>query len=412
MANLTGALNLSSTGAMVTSWSPYVTDAQADLLNTTDDGITAPPSGNVIVVDETYYPMIVYSFVDKVLVIVVMPIIFTIGVLGNSAVIIAFFRYLYMRTVTNHYLINLAVADLTFLLFSVPQFWVQYLTTPIIGDYTYLPPEFCKISIFLTDSAVIASGLIVILVTFERYIATCWPFRFRRFSTKRRTIWLCALVWFFSLTYKIPSLIFAVKTKNTLIWHVPLENASEGLPQSIEYCEYCHPRNSVQCVRIRKTLTFDQLLLLSVIPITCVLYTLTMIQLQRSAKSAYVTVLEGATSNVLKKQVVRMLIVTIVVYIICITPFRILNLINIYDHVLPPNLIWIFVNIARIMIYTNSAVNPFIYNIMSERYRKAFKDIFIFCWPCCPKKRKMCNNNGSVEIEMKLCRLPSDRRYV
>ncbi|XP_038078839.1 D(2) dopamine receptor-like [Patiria miniata] len=412
MSDPTGVLDGSSAGAIVTTWSPYVTDAHTTniLLNTTD--VIAPPSGNVIVVDETTSPMIVYSFVDKVLIIVVMPIIFTIGVLGNSAVIIAFFRYLYMRTVTNHYLINLAVADLTFLLFSVPQFWVQYLTTPIIGDYTYLPLEFCKINIFLTDSAVIASGLIVMLVTFERYIATCWPFRFRRFSTKRRTVWLCALVWLFSLTYKIPSLVFTVKAKYALLWNMPQENASEGLPQSIEYCEYCHPRYSVQCVRIRKTLTFDQLLLLSVIPVTCVLYTLTMVQLQRSAKSSYVTVVEGLTSNLIKKQVVRMLIVTIVVYIICITPFRILNLFNIYDHELPPNLVWIFVNISRIMIYTNSAVNPFIYNIMSERYRRAFKDIFIWCWPCCPKQRRMCNNNGSVEIEMKFGRLPSDRRYV
>ena len=109
MANPTGALNLSSTAAMVTSWSPYVTTTEADLLNTTENDMGAPSFGNVIAVDETNFPMIVYSFVDKVLIIVVMPIIFTIGVLGNSAVIIAFFRFLYMRTVTNHYLINLAV---------------------------------------------------------------------------------------------------------------------------------------------------------------------------------------------------------------------------------------------------------------------------------------------------------------
>ena len=406
MSNLTG---VDPTASSPGSWTPYSTETF--VMNSSDDE-TAPSLGNMMEVNEDTAPMIVYSVVDKMLIIVVMPIIFTIGVLGNSAVIIAFFRYLYMRTVTNHYLINLAVADLTFLLFSVPQFWVQYLTTPIIGDYTYLPLEFCKINIFLTDSAVIASALIVILVTFERYIATCWPFRFRRFSTKKRTVILCSLVWLFSLTYKVPSLVFSVKVKYALMWDMPPTNSSSVRPQSVEYCDYCYPRNALQCVRFRKSMTFDQLLLLSVIPVTCILYTLTMIQLHKSARATYVTVLEGVTSNIVKKQVVRMLIVTIVVYIICITPFRILNLFNIYEHSLPPNLIWVMVNISRIMIYTNSAVNPFIYNVMSERYRRAFKDLFVMCWPCCPKDRRMANNNGSLEIGMKLCRLPSDRRYV
>ena len=411
MPNRTGVEASLSAITPGSSWIHDVTDAYTSIMNSTGDMMTTP-SGNVIEVNENTAPMIIYSVVDKILIVVVMPIIFTIGVLGNSAVIIAFFRYMYMRTVTNHYLVNLAIADLTFILFSVPQFWVQYLTTPIIGDYTYLPLEFCKVNIFLTDSAIIASGLIVILVTFERYIATCWPFRFRRFSSKKRTVALCSLVWLFSLTYKIPSLIFSVTAKYALIWNMTSVDSLALRPQSIEYCEYCNPRNSPQCVRYRKSLTFEQLLLLSVIPVTCILYTLTMIQLQKSARASYATVVEGVTSNIVKKQVVRMLIVTIVVYVICITPFRFLNLFNIYDHSLPPNLIWVMVNISRIMVYTNSAVNPFIYNVMSARYRRAFKDIFILCWPCCPKDHQLSNNNGTVEIGMKLYRLPSDRQYV
>ena len=97
----------------------------------------------------------------------------------------------------------------------------------------------------------------------------------------------------------------------------------------------------------------------------------------------------------MKKQVVRMLIVTITVYIICITPFRLLNLFDIYMYYLPPNITWVLVNTARIMMYTNSAVNPIIYNIMSDRYRHAFRETFLCCIP------NYMNVNGEASTDRK-----------
>ena len=335
----------------------------------------------------------IYSYVDRILVTVAMPIIFIIGVIGNVSVIVVFLRVKTMRTVTNHYLINLAIADLLFFLAAVPQFWILYATSVVFADYKEISRPYCKLTMFATDVGIIVSGLTVILVTLERYVAICWPHKFKQLSTRPRAILVCGLIWLFTSLYKIPTIVFADLYKFNLIW--PNGTIYEDYPKSKVECSYCLPRSYKHCNSFRLSLTVDQFLLLMVIPVTMVLYTLIVLQLQRLTKTSSLRGSAGSSSTRMKKQVVRMLIVTITVYIICITPFRLLNLFDIYKHNLPPDITWILVNTARIMMYTNSAVNPIIYNIMSDRYRHAFRETFLCCIP------SYVNVNGEASSDRK-----------
>ncbi|XP_072174012.1 neuromedin-U receptor 2-like [Diadema setosum] len=349
----------------------------------------------------------IYSYVDKLLVTVAMPIIFIIGVIGNTSVIVVFFRIKTMRTVTNHYLINLAIADLLFFLSAVPQFWILYASSPVFADYKNISLPYCKFSMFGTDVGIIVSGLTVILVTLERYVAICWPHKFKQLSTRPRAILVCGLIWLFTSLYKIPTLVFSNLYTITLIWPETNITKYEEYPRTKVECSYCLPRAHKPCDRFRFSLTVDQFLLLMVIPVTMVLYTLIVLQLQRLTKTSSLRGSAGSSSTRMKKQVVRMLIVTITVYIICITPFRLLNLFDIYQYMLPANITWVLVNTARIMMYTNSAVNPIIYNIMSDRYRHAFRDTFLCCIPgymnvngeASSDRKSKYTNNASTRFE-------------
>ena len=339
---------------------------------------------NSLVINEQMALMLLYSPTDKVLVTYIMPLIFAIGVLGNSAIIIVFFRCKYMRTVTNHYLVSLALADMTFLLFAAPQFWIQYFTSPIVADSTYMSLVYCKLMTFFCDTGILASGLIVITVTVERYLGTCWPLKFRRFSSKKRTIRICIYIWIICGIYKVPALYFTTKSTHNLRWEVdPVSLPPEHRPQSVQFLQYCYPKTEPNCSRYRKSLSIDQIILLSVIPITCIFYTLIVLELRRSANSKIIA--EDKRAIRTKKQVVRMLIVTIALYAVCITPFRVLNLFDIFGASINPKFIWAIVNTSRIMMYINSTTNPFIYNVMSDKCRRAFQET-LFCFiPGCER---------------------------
>lgn len=353
-----------------------ITDVTQSLEATTSIEVTTSDASSYLVIDipPDAVQAYVYSSVDRILITVFMPIIFTIGVLGNIAVIVVFFRIKGMRTVTNHYLTNLAIADLIFLLLAVTDRWVLYVSSPIIDDYSYTSRAFCKTFPYIQDASIIVSCYTVILVTVERYIAICWPHKFKQLSTRPRAIMLCTFFWMFALLYKIPDLFFIDHIRQTLIWPEDYEEYAGHRT----LCSYCfNPLNDISCQRFRRSLALDQVMLLMVIPITMILYTLIVLQLQRLTNN---NVRSSSSSTKMKKQVVRMLIVTITVYVICITPFRILNLCDILGMKISPDYMWAIVNIGRIMTYTNSAINPIIYNIMSDRYRFAFRETFFFCF--------------------------------
>ena len=92
-----------------------------------------------------------------------------------------------------------------------------------------------------------------------------------------------------------------------------------------------------------------------------------------------------------RKQLVIMLVGIIVLFFVCLLPFRILALLQTFSAYDIPshmgverylNLIWF----CRLLIYINSAGNPIIYNIFSTKFRRAFQKVLrLYC--CCCKKR-------------------------
>lgn len=70
-------------------------------------------------------------------------------------------------------------------------------------------------------------------------------------------------------------------------------------------------------------------------------------------------------------QVTKMLAVVVVLFALLWMPYRTLVVVNsLMD---PPYLNTWFLLFCRMCIYTNSAVNPIIYNAMSQKFRAAFK---------------------------------------
>nr|XP_054765519.1 growth hormone secretagogue receptor type 1-like [Lytechinus pictus] len=83
------------------------------------------------------------------------------------------------------------------------------------------------------------------------------------------------------------------------------------------------------------------------------------------------------------QRVILMLANVVVVFFVCWMPYRVLNLWGIYStpeehNRLTSQQILAIVTVCRILVYMNSAINPILYNIISTKFRAAFKSVL----PC------------------------------
>ncbi|XP_055928045.1 trissin receptor-like [Argiope bruennichi] len=121
---------------------------------------------------------------------------------GNLLVMIVVILHRRMRTITNFFLVNLAVADLCVGLFCVYQNLSFYLTSHwAFGNFL------CKMYHFVHSLSYTASIAILIVISVERYVAIVHPMLSKQVMTSRRLRIVSVTVWLVSAAYCSPRLI-------------------------------------------------------------------------------------------------------------------------------------------------------------------------------------------------------------
>ncbi|XP_049825828.1 cholecystokinin receptor type A-like [Aethina tumida] len=129
-------------------------------------------------------------------------IIFVLSVGGNSLVLLTLFRNKRMRTVTNVYLVNLAVSDLLLGVFCMPFTLVgQVLRTFIFGS------TMCKLIPYFQAVSVSVGVWTLVAISLERYFAICRPLKSRRWQTQFHAYKMIFVVWLASLSWNSPVLV-------------------------------------------------------------------------------------------------------------------------------------------------------------------------------------------------------------
>ena len=116
---------------------------------------------------------------------IVIPIIFgcisLIGSVGNGLVVLIILKHKQLRTTTNILILNLALADLCFIIFSVPFTAVGYsLTVWPFGQI------WCKISQYMIYLCAYGSVYTLVLMTIDRFLAIVYPLQSIPIRTGRR----------------------------------------------------------------------------------------------------------------------------------------------------------------------------------------------------------------------------------
>ncbi|EFA02835.2 cholecystokinin receptor type A isoform X2 [Tribolium castaneum] len=138
---------------------------------------------------------------ESELIIPLYAIIFVLSIVGNSLVLVTLVRNKRMRTVTNVYLLNLAISDLLLGVFCMPFTLVgQVLRNFIFGA------TMCRLIPYFQAVSVSVGVWTLVAISLERYFAICRPLKSRRWQTQFHAYKMIAVVWLASLFWSAPVL--------------------------------------------------------------------------------------------------------------------------------------------------------------------------------------------------------------
>ncbi|XP_069575111.1 cholecystokinin receptor type A [Brachyistius frenatus] len=359
-------------------------------------------------------------------------LIFLLSVLGNSLIIVVLVRNRRMRTVTNLFLLSLAVSDLMVSLVCIP----FTLIPNLMRDFIF-GTGICKLVMYFMGVSVSISTFNLVAISLERYSAICNPLTSRSWQTKSHAAKVITATWVVSFVLMLP-----YPVSSALKPFTRLDNSTGHM------CRLVWPNDVIQ-----QSWYVSLLLLLFLIPgvVMMTAYGLISLELYRgirfelsSRKSSRdrqsssssikrgdgdgcylqpskkkslavaagnpggkpaagrVCGSGGSTSNLMaKKRVVRMLLVIVFLFFLCWTPVFVVNAWQAFDRRSAYRLTGAPISFIHLLSYTSACVNPIIYCFMNKRFRQGMLATF----SCGGGGGK--SSAGSRMIKGEACRLRS-----
>ncbi|XP_030566014.1 cholecystokinin receptor type A [Drosophila novamexicana] len=131
-------------------------------------------------------------------------IILLCAVVGNLLVVLTLVQNRRMRTITNVFLLNLAISDILLGVLCMPVTLVGTLLRNFIFGETL-----CKLIQFAQAASVAVSSWTLVAISCERYYAICHPLRSRTWQTINHANKIIAFIWLGSLVCMTPIAIFS-----------------------------------------------------------------------------------------------------------------------------------------------------------------------------------------------------------
>nr|XP_033790043.1 kappa-type opioid receptor isoform X2 [Geotrypetes seraphini] len=276
--------------------------------------------------------------------------VFVIGLVGNSLVMFVIIRYTKMKTATNIYIFNLAVAD-ALVTTTMPFQSTEYLMNSWpFGDIL------CKTVISIDYYNMFTSIFTLTMMSVDRYIAVCHPVKALDFRTplKAKIINIC--IWLLSSSVGISAIVLGGT------------NDREGRTE----CALQFPSPYWYWDTLMKICVFVFAFIIPVLIIT-ICYTLMILRLKS------VRLLSGTREKDRNlRRITRLVLVVVAVFIICWTPIHIFILVEALVDVPQSTTVISMYYCCIALGYTNSSLNPILYAFLDENFKRCFKD---FCIP-------------------------------
>ncbi|NXF34863.1 NPFF1 protein, partial [Nyctibius bracteatus] len=299
--------------------------------------------------------------------------IFLMCMIGNILVCFIVVKNRQMRTVTNMFILNLAISDLLVGIFCMPTTLVDNLITGWPFDNTM-----CKVSGLVQGMSVSASVFTLVAIAVERFRCIVHPFRQK--LTLRKALVTITIIWVVALLIMCPAAITLTVTREEHHFMVDTYNNSYPLYS----CWEAWPETRMR--RIYTTVLFSHIYVVP-LALIVVMYTRIAFKLFKSpAPACGQEEPERRRVSQRKAKVINMLIIVALFFTLSWLPLWTLMLLTDYGHLSEGELRLVTVYVfpfAHWLAFFNSSANPIIYGYFNENFRRGFQEAFRapFCLP-------------------------------
>ncbi|XP_070288995.1 substance-K receptor isoform X1 [Myotis yumanensis] len=303
-----------------------------------------------------------------------------VAVTGNATVIWIILAHQRMRTVTNYFIVNLALADLCMAAFNAVFNFVY-----ASHNIWYFGRAFCYFQNLFPVTVMFVSIYSMTAIAADRYIAIVHPFQPRLSAPGTRAV--IAGIWLVALALAFPQCFYS-----TII-----------MDQGATKCVVAWPKDNGGKVLLWYHLAVIALIYFLPLSVMFFAYSVIGFTLWRRGVPGYHA--HGANSQYLqaKKKFVKTMVVVVVTFAICWLPYHLYFILGNFQEDIYCHKFIQQVYLALFWLAMSSTMyNPIIYCCLNRRFRSGFRIAF----RCCPWV------TPTAEDKMELTHTPSLSRRV
>nr|XP_019575627.1 PREDICTED: neuropeptide FF receptor 2 [Rhinolophus sinicus] len=295
-------------------------------------------------------------------------LIFFLCMVGNTVVCFIVMRNKHMHTVTNLFILNLAISDLLVGIFCMP----ITLLDNIIAGWPF-GSTMCKISGLVQGISVASSVFTLVAIAVDRFRCVIYPFKPK--LTIKTAFVIIVIIWVLAIAIMSPSVIM-LDVQEEKYYRVILNSQNKTIP--VYWCREDWP--SMEMRKIYTTVLFASIYL-APLSFIVIMYGRIGISLFRMTVPHTGKQNQEQLQMVSKKKqkVIKMLLVVALLFILSWLPLWTLMMLSDYADLSPSELQLINIYIypfAHWLAFCNSSINPIIYGFFNENFRRGFEDAF------------------------------------
>ncbi|XP_078085352.1 C-C chemokine receptor type 4-like [Mustelus asterias] len=278
-------------------------------------------------------------------------VVLMLSVIGNGLVLLVLVKYEYLKSITNIFILNLAISDLLSAI-CLPFWAIHHLKGWIFGV------AMCKLMSGMFYIGFYSGIMFLTLMTIDRYLAVVHAVSAARSRKVRYATVTSVIVWLTSSLATIPDFFFAGLTDNDTI------------------CDNLYSRDNAVPWKLLRY--YQQNILFFILPFVIIVY-------------CYFRIIQTLVKcrTVQKHRTLRVIFTIVVVFFLCWTPYNVmiflkslveLELLEFEECELEIQLDYAY-TISYTVAYFHCCLNPIFYAFVGQKFRK---HLIHFCDRCFP----------------------------
>ncbi|XP_052121994.1 orexin/Hypocretin receptor type 1-like isoform X2 [Frankliniella occidentalis] len=324
------------------------------------------------VIEQFLEQQFVYKEASHIVLIACYVPLFLVALFANCLVIFVVFKYHYMRSVTNYFLVNLSFADLLVTLICMP----MAVGTNVSKLWIY-GEVMCMLTTYFQGVSVSASVFTITAMSIDRYLAIRHPMAFRKVFNRKSTIFVIVALWVVSTLLFAP-LLWVQQTQPVYL---------PGLEEAVETygLKFCMENWSKQDFS-KKVYGACLFTMVYAIPGTVVVAAYSLMgrrlcavkpPFDENSTAGSASSQQGSRLVRERRRVARILLVLAILFAMCWLPYNVIMLVlDLLDS--SDNVQWLIdmLPFTLLLGHCNSAINPLLYCFMTRNFRRTVRGLF------------------------------------